>query len=291
MDWLIIGGNGQLGRTFRDVLTARNISFNFSTSETLDITNKDAVLSFVLMNKPKVIVNCAAWTAVDAAEDNIEQAFKVNCDGARFVAQAAKLSNARHVFVSTDYVFPGISDQPYKTQDATEPVSVYGNSKLCGENAVIEEHPLQSYVVRTAWLYSQYGNNFVKTMVRKALENQPVRVVNDQHGQPTHAKGLANYIIDLIEENAPPGIYHGTSSGNTTWHGLTTEIFSLLQKDLALVSAVPSTEYPTRAIRPRYSVLGHSETSRVGVREIQDWRIALQENLNEILLVTKDEMK
>ena len=291
MDWLIIGGNGQLGCTFRDVLSARNISFEFSTSETLDITKRDEVHSFITLHKPKVIVNCAAWTAVDDAEDNVERTYAVNCDGARFVAQAARLNNSRHVLVSTDYVFPGNADQPYDNQADTGPTSVYGASKLCGENAVFEEHPLQSYVVRTAWLYSEYGKNFVKTMVRKALEDQPVRVVIDQRGQPTHTRDLATHIIDLIEKNAPPGIYHGTSSGETTWYELTTEIFSLLQKDATLVSPVPSTEYLTKAARPSYSVLGHLNTVSAGVPEIQDWRIALKTYIDQILLAVKSEMK
>lgn len=291
MLWLIVGGNGQLGRTFRDVLSTHQIPFDFSTSETLNITHQEEVRSFITTLKPQVVVNCAAWTAVDAAEENVQETYAVNCDGARYVARAAREIDARHVLISTDYVFPGNSDRPYETEDATGPISIYGKSKLCGENAALEEHPHHSYVVRTAWLYSQYGKNFVKTMVQKALDGQSVRVVNDQHGQPTHSRDLAEHVIDLVRMDAPPGVYHGTSAGRTTWYELTQEIYSLVKRDVSLVSPVPSTEYPTKAIRPHYSVLGHTKTTSVGVPKIQNWRIALEKYIDEITTAVKSEKK
>jgi dTDP-4-dehydrorhamnose reductase len=289
MSWLIIGGDGQLGLSFCELLTERNISFHFSTIDTLDITNADAVHDFVRQHSPSVVVNCAAWTAVDAAEDNEEAAHAVNCNGARYVAQATKTANATHVLVSTDYVFPGNATTPYKEDDPTGPVSVYGKTKLCGELAALQEHPSNTYIVRTAWLYSQYGHNFVKTMTRQALAGKAVRVVNDQLGQPTHAGDLARHIIDLVISKAPSGVYHGTNTGETSWYDLTREIYSLLGQDPKLVTPVPSSEYPTKATRPSYSVLSHEQTLHNNVSEMQPWNGALRQNMPDIRHVIEAE--
>ena len=289
MSWLIIGGDGQLGLWFRDLLTERNIPFDFSTIDTLDITNHKDVHAFVAQRKPSVVVNCAAWTAVDAAEDNESAAFAVNCDGARHVAQAAKHVGASHVLVSTDYVFPGNASSPYKEDDPTGPVSVYGKSKLCGEKAALSEYSSHTYVVRTAWLYSKYGHNFVKTMTRKALANDPVRVVNDQLGQPTHAGDLAEHIFEIVETQAATGIYHGTNSGQTSWYELTQSIYQLLGKSVDLVNAVPSTEYPTKATRPSFSVLGHNNTIASNIPEMRPWVDALRNNMDDIRKVIEAE--
>lgn len=289
MSWLIIGGDGQLGLSFRDLLTERNIPFDFSTIDTLDITNHKDVHAFVAQRKPSVVVNCAAWTAVDAAEDNESAAFAVNCDGARHVAQAAKHIGAIHVLVSTDYVFPGNATTPYQEDDPTGPVSVYGKSKLCGEQAAMSEYSSHTYVVRTAWLYSKYGHNFVKTMTRKALANDPVRVVNDQLGQPTHAGDLAEHIFEIVETQAPTGIYHGTNSGQTSWYELTQSIYQLLGKSADLVSPVPSTEYPTKATRPSFSVLGHNKTIANNIPEMRTWADALRNNMVDIRKIIESE--
>jgi len=282
MSWLIIGGDGQLGLSFRDLLTELNIPFDFSTIDTLDITNNDDVHAFITQRKPSVVVNCAAWTAVDAAEDNEKAAFAVNCDGARHVAQAAQHVGATHVLVSTDYVFPGNATSPYKEDDPTGPVSIYGKSKLCGEQAALAEYSSHTYVVRTAWLYSKYGHNFVKTMTRKALANDPVRVVNDQLGQPTHARDLAEHIFKIVTAQAPAGMYHGTNSGQASWYELTQSIYQMLGKSSDLVSAVPSTEYPTKAVRPSFSVLDHQKTIANKIPEMRPWADALRHNMEDI---------
>jgi dTDP-4-dehydrorhamnose reductase len=291
MSWLIIGGDGQLGLSFRDLLTERNISFNFSTIDTLDITDEKAVDQFVQQYSPSVVVNCAAWTAVDAAEDHEAAAHAVNCDGARFVARSAKKIGSTHVLVSTDYVFPGNATTPYKEDDPIGPVSVYGKTKLCGERAALEEHPSCTYVVRTAWLYSKYGHNFVKTMTRQALADNTVRVVNDQRGQPTHAGDLAQHIVDLVTASAPFGVYHGTNSGETSWYELTCEIYSLLGRSSDLVVPVPSSEYPTTATRPSYSVLSHEKTLRNNISEMTPWRDSLRQNMSDIREVIEAEKK
>ena len=273
--WLILGGEGQLGLSLQLTLSQANIPYRAVGRDALDVCNRDDCIRIIKEIQPKIVVNCAAWTAVDLAEDNEEQAFNINCTGSRNVAIACRETNATLVHVSTDYVFSGVADAPYETDSSTAPTSVYGRSKLCGELAVSEELPERSYIFRTAWLYSQFRGNFVKTMVRKALSNSPVQVVSDQLGQPTVATDLAQHIVDVVDSNAPYGIFHGTNSGQASWYELTKEIYSFLKVDDSLVTPVPTSEYPTRAIRPQYSVLGHSRTSSLGLKEMTDWKMAL----------------
>ncbi len=273
--WLILGGEGQLGLSLQLILSQANIPYRAAGRDTLDICNRDECIRIIKEIQPQVVVNCAAWTAVDLAEDNEEQAFNINCAGSRNVAIACRETNATLVHVSTDYVFSGVADAPYETDSPTTPTSAYGRSKLCGEHAVQEELPERSYIFRTAWLYSQFRGNFVKTMVRKALTNSPVRVVSDQLGQPTVATDLAQHVIDIVESNAPYGIFHGTNSEQASWYELTKEIYSFLKVDTSLVTPVSTAEYPTRAIRPQYSVLSHSRTSNLGLQEMTDWKTAL----------------
>ena len=280
--WLILGGEGQLGLSLQLTLSQANIPYRAVGRDVLDICNRDECIRIIKELQPQIVVNCAAWTAVDLAEDHEEQAFNINCTGSRNVAIACREANATLVHVSTDYVFSGVSDTPYETDSSTAPTSVYGRSKLCSELAVIEELPKRSYIFRTAWLYSQFRGNFVKTMVRKALAHSPVRVVSDQLGQPTVATDLAQHIIDVVESNAPYGIFHGTNSGQASWYELTKEIYSLLKVDTSLVTPVPTSEYPTRAVRPQYSVLSHSRTSNLGLQEMTDWKMALLNTLPTI---------
>jgi dTDP-4-dehydrorhamnose reductase len=288
--WLILGANGQLGQSLQHVLTARNITFTATDRDTLDIGNRDACIERFGELSPDVVVNCAAWTAVDLAEDNEAEAFRINCDSTRNIAIASREVKAINIHISTDYVFSGVANTPYEVEAPTAPVSVYGKSKLCGEVAIAEEYPEKSYVIRTAWLYSPYGGNFVKTMIRKARTASAVRVVSDQLGQPTLATDLANHIVDLVTQKAPFGTFHGTNSGATSWYELTREIYSLLGVDTSLVSPVPTSEYPTKAVRPQYSVLGHTHTIDCGVAEMRNWKIALQESLPKIVKVISEEI-
>ena len=273
--WLILGGEGQLGLSLQLILSQANIPFRAVGRDTLDICNRDTCIQVISELKPSVVVNCAAWTAVDLAEDHEEEAFSINCNGSRNVAIACREANATLVHVSTDYVFSGVADTPYETDSPTAPTSAYGRTKLCGEEAVREELPERSYIFRTAWLYSQFRGNFVKTMVRKALTNSPVRVVSDQLGQPTVATDLAQHIVHVVQANAPFGIFHGTNSGQASWFELTKEIYSFLKVDTSLVTPVPTSEYPTRAVRPQYSVLSHTHTTDLGLQEMKDWKTAL----------------
>lgn len=279
--WVVTGGHGQLGRSLTDVLHRRNIEHRAVGRADLDITDSAAVSAMFDELRPSVVVNTAAWTAVDAAEDHPTEAFALNADGARNVAVGARRHGARLVQISTDYVFDGDSTLPYSEHDATNPRSIYGSSKLRGEQMVAEVLGDEALIVRTAWLYSEHGSNFVKTMTRRALADAPVRVVDDQHGQPTLAKDLAALVVDLVEARAA-GIHHGTSAGDATWHRLTLEIYDLLGRDRELVSACPSSDYPMRATRPRNSVLGHQRTELAGVRAIRPWQDALHESIDGI---------
>jgi dTDP-4-dehydrorhamnose reductase len=290
--WLILGGEGQLGLSLQLVLSQAQIPYRAVGRDALDICNRDACIHVINDFKPNVVVNCAAWTAVDLAEDHEEDAFNINCAGSRNVAIACREVSATLVHISTDYVFSGVAKTPYETGSPTAPTSAYGRSKLCGEEAVHEELPERSYIFRTAWLYSQFRGNFVKTMVRKALTDSPVRVVSDQLGQPTAATDLAQHIVDVVQSNAPHGIFHGTNSGQASWYELTQEIYAFLKVDTSLVTPVPTSEYPTRAVRPQYSVLSHTHTTDLGLQEMTSWKTALMNALPIIKQqILKEEQK
>ena len=287
--WLVLGGGGQLGRCLEEALVECGIPFTLADRATCDIVDERAVDALVSGLRPAVVVNCAAWTAVDAAEDDESAATLVNHDGARNVAKACKSHGAVLVQVSTDYVFSGNKSGVYDEHSTTNPVSAYGRSKLLGEQAVLDVYPDGTYIVRTAWLYSKFGANFVKTMVRRALAEMPVRVVDDQHGQPTHAGDLARHIIDLVRSGAPQGVYHGTNSGNATWYELAREIYDLMHKQKTLVSPVGTDEYPMKATRPKNSVLGHQRTLAAGADEMRNWKDAIAESIGGIIAVVEKE--
>jgi dTDP-4-dehydrorhamnose reductase len=273
--WLILGAEGQLGLSLQLVLSKNHIPFRHLGRSRLDISNRDQCQQVFSEVMPSVVVNCAAWTEVDLAEDHEEEASYVNCDGVRNIAIACREVSATLIHISTDYVFSGIAESPYEIDAPTSPSSAYGRSKLCGEKAIQEELPNNFYIFRTAWLYSQFKNNFVKTMIRKALSQSPVRVVADQIGQPTEALDLAQHILDVVTSKAPAGIFHGTNSGQATWYELTQEIYNALNVDKALVTPVPTSEYPTKAVRPKYSVLSHARTVELGIAEMEDWKKTL----------------
>lgn len=276
MNWLVTGGYGQLGIAVSNELDAQGITFTALSSKELDITNRASVSDFVGRITPPVIVNCAAWTDVDGAEDKEDLAFKVNSQGAENLALAAVSNNARLIHVSTDYVFSGVSNKPFKIDDQIDPQSAYGRTKADGEKKVLANHPENSYVVRTAWLYSPWGKNFAKTMTRLAFNGHgEVRVVDDQMGQPTSALDLAKQIVNLSLGDAPAGIYHGTNEGQASWFEFAQEIFALADADVSRVVPVSSKEYLRPAKRPSYSVLSHEEWSKTSIEPLRDWKIAL----------------
>jgi dTDP-4-dehydrorhamnose reductase len=284
MTWLITGGSGQLGIAISQELSQRGLCFFSTNSQELDITLNPDTPKFIAQMSPKVIINCAAWTDVDGAENSEDLASKVNSDGAENVAQGAKLCGAKLIHISTDYVFSGNGNSPRQVNDALNPQSAYGRTKADGERRVLATYPENSSIVRTAWLYSLWGKNFAKTIMRHAINGDgEVRVVNDQMGQPTSATDLAKQLVELGLSNSLAGIYHGTNSGQSTWFDFAQEIFKLAGGDASRVVGVSSIEYPRVAKRPSYSVLSHDSWSKTSVQPMRDWRIAIQDAMPAII--------
>jgi len=281
--WLVTGAGGMLGTDLVAALTSGGAPVTGLDRASLDVTDAAAVTDAIARGRPDVVVNCAAWTAVDDAEASEEQALAVNAGGAANLAAGCAASGARLVQVSTDYVFAGDAGQPYAEDDVPAPRTAYGRTKLAGERAVLDHLPGAGYVVRTAWLYGAHGPSFTGTMIRLESERPTVDVVDDQHGQPTWTADVARQIIALARSAAAPGIYHATSSGQTTWFGLAREIFGLLGADPARVRPIPSSALSRPAPRPACSVLGHSAWAGSGIAPIGDWRTALHRALPELV--------
>ncbi len=274
--WLVIGATGMLGRDLTAALERMGEDVTGLTRAELDITDRLAVLTAVKEHEPQVVVNCAAWTAVDDAEAREKEALNVNGYGAGYVAAACAGNGARLVHVSTDYVFRGDGTRPYREDDRPAPRTAYGRTKLAGERAVGRELGDVAYVVRTAWLYGAHGPNFIRTMIRLEQERPAVDVVDDQRGQPTWTADVATQIIALVQADAPGGFFHATSSGETTWYGLAREVFRLLGADEDRVRPVSSGQYPRPAPRPAYSVLGHDAWPAAGIKSPDDWSTVLR---------------
>jgi dTDP-4-dehydrorhamnose reductase len=288
MTWLLTGGTGQLGIELSEELDSRGLVFTAFGSKDLDITQVSIVRDLVSQVSPTVIINCAAWTDVDAAETNEALASKVNGDGAEYIALAAKNCGAKLIHVSTDYVFSGESETQWQVADEIDPQSAYGRTKADGEGRVLGTYPENSSIVRTAWLYSPWGKNFAKTMTSLALNGDgQIRVVNDQVGQPTSATDLAKQLVELSLSTSPAGIYHGTNSGQATWFEFAREIFKLSGADVNRVIPVSSIQYLRPAKRPSYSVLSHDSWAKTAIKPMRDWRIALTEVMPAIISAVK----
>jgi dTDP-4-dehydrorhamnose reductase len=274
---LVVGAAGQLGRDVVDAL-AQNSSLAVLGIDLPEIDITDPVSVELVFGgfDPDYVINCAAYTAVDAAEEDEELAFLVNGLGPRLIAQECRKASAWLVHVSTAYVFDGAATTPYAEDATPDPRSAYGRTKLAGDEAVREILPDSHYLVRTAWLYGCHGSNFVKTMLRLEKERDTVAVVDDQLGQPTYSRDLAWQIVRLFEKHPPPGTYHGTNSGEVTWFGFTQEIFRLAGADPARVLPTTSEEFVRAAPRPSYSVLGHDRWATVGIPEMRPWQEALE---------------
>ena len=245
------------------------------TRAELDVTDAAAVDKVVAEFAPDVIVNAAAYTAVDAAESDEPAAYQVNARGPAVLAGTLARRGGRLVHVSTDYVFAGDAERPYEVDDPTEPRSVYGRTKLAGEQAVQQLLPESAYVVRTAWVYGAAGRNFVKTMVAMERTRPTIQVVDDQRGAPTWSADLARGLVELARSDAPAGVYHCTGSGDTTWFGLTQAIFAEVDADPARVEPTTTDAFPRPAPRPAYSVLSHASWGAAGLTPMPHWRDAL----------------
>lgn len=284
---LITGSNGQLGSEIKRVSVKHenNFRFFFTDVNELDITNREAVESYLKENNIKYIVNCAAYTAVDKAEDDVDLCYKINRDAVANLGIAATNNGAKVIHVSTDYVFDGTASTPYKETDATNPQSVYGQSKQEGEKALSEACP-QSIIIRTAWLYSIFGNNFVKTMMKYGKERDELNVVADQTGTPTNAADLAHAIIKILDfseaHGFEAGIYHYSNEGVTSWYDFTIAI----HKHAGItckVNPITTDQYPTKAKRPQYSVLDKAKIKSVFGLSIPDWEDSLNICIAELL--------
>lgn len=257
MKILVTGAKGQLGSEIRELSSSSDYRFEFIDQEELDLTDLDSIESFLRQSNPDSIINCAAYTAVDKAEDEPEIAQKINAGAPGKIAQFCQKNNTRLIHISTDYVFDGDFNRPINEEDHPNPQSVYGKTKLDGENAVSDNFE-NAYIIRTAWVYSSFGSNFVKTMLRLGKEKKEVNVVSDQIGSPTYAHDLAQAILHIIKEieggNDQPGIYHFSNEGVCSWYDFATEIMRLADLDCK-VNPISTTEFPTKAKRPAYSVL------------------------------------
>ncbi|MEU9172821.1 dTDP-4-dehydrorhamnose reductase [Streptomyces sp. NPDC048420] len=285
--WLVTGAGGMLAQDVLARLAEAGIPAVAATRAELDITEPASVRAAFARHRPAVVVNCAAWTAVDDAESREDEALRINGDGPRHLAEACAETGAVLLQVSTDYVFTGDAEKPYPEDAPTGPRSAYGRTKLAGEQAVLAALPETGYVVRTAWLYGAGGGNFVRTMIKLESVKDTLDVVDDQRGQPTWTVDLADRLVRLgqgaLAGSAPAGVYHGTSGGETTWFGFTRAIFEQLGADPERVRPTTSAAFVRPAPRPAYSVLGHDRWAAAGIEPIRDWREALTEAFTALL--------
>lgn len=282
---VVTGANGQLGNSLRERSAGYpRFTFLFTDVDTLDICDADAVREYVSVNHVDYILNCAAYTAVDKAEDNEALCMRINRDAVRNLGDAAREAGAKVIHVSTDYVFDGTHHVPYVETDATCPASVYGRTKLAGEEALLEACP-DSAIIRTAWLYSEYGNNFVKTMLRLGAEREELRVIFDQVGTPTYAGDLAIAMMSVVEqaENGSflPGVYHFSNEGVCSWYDFTVKILQIAGLK-ARVVPIESKEYPAKAARPHFSVLNKAKIKAAYGMTIPHWEESLRKCMVEL---------
>lgn len=269
---LITGGHGQLGTELRHLLDEKKLEYVSTDADQLDITDKEATYKFITDMKPEIIYHCAAYTAVDKAEDEGKELDeKINVEGTRNVAEAAKAAGSTLIYISTDYVFDGKKkDGMYQVDDTTNPLSEYGRTKLLGEKAV-QETMDNYYIIRTSWVFGIYGHNFIYTMQNLAKTHDRLTVVNDQFGRPTWTRTLAEFMTFVIEKNAPFGVYHLSNENSCSWYEFAREI--LKDTDVE-VAPVTSEEYPQKATRPQYSIMDLSKAKALGF-EIPTWQEAL----------------
>ena len=277
---LVTGANGQLGSEINDLSQNYNYNFFFTCRDDLDITNKLEIETFCINNNINTIINCGAYTAVDKAEDDKENANSVNNLAVKYLAQISKENNISLIHISTDYVFDGTNHKPYTEDDKVKPIGVYGQTKLDGEDAIVEINPKNSIIIRTSWVYSSFGNNFVKTMLRLGKEKDSLGVIFDQVGTPTYAKDLAKSILDIIPKikNDNVEIYHYSNEGVLSWYDFAKEIMRMA-KLTCTINPIESKDYPTPVKRPHYSVLNKSKIKEKFNLEIPFWKDSLDECL------------
>lgn len=276
---LVTGASGQLGYDVERELERRGIEHLGTLSRELDITDRAAVEHLMQSYRPDAVVHCAAYTKVDLAEDEPERCWAVNADGTRNLAAACREIGAKMLYISTDYVFPGTGERSYETGDPTGPVNTYGRSKLAGELAV--QSLLEKYfIVRISWVFGKNGNNFVKTMLRLAETKAELSVVCDQIGSPTYTADLAPLLCDMVQTERY-GVYHATNEGMCAWSEFAEAIFELAGRQV-VVHPIPTSAYPTRAVRPLNSRMSKERLRDNGFQELPEWKNALARYLKEI---------
>ena len=273
MKIIVTGGSGQLGWDVCRELERRNMSVLAPTSAEMNVSDRSAVMHCIEAEAPDAVIHCAAYTKVDAAEDEPERCWAVNVEGTKNIAAACRENGAKMLYISTDYVFPGTGEQAYEADDPVGPVNVYGRSKLAGELAV-QSLLEKFFIVRISWVFGKNGNNFVKTMLRLAETRTELNVVCDQTGSPTYTADLAPLLCDMVQTERY-GNYHATNEGICTWTEFAQEIFALSEKNVT-VHPVPSEEYPTKAARPCNSRLSKQSLTAEGFSLLPSWQDALK---------------
>ncbi|MGJ0364331.1 dTDP-4-dehydrorhamnose reductase [Aliarcobacter cryaerophilus] len=277
---LVTGSNGQVGSEIKELSSNYNYNFFFTTRDDIDITSKDSIKEFCQTNSINVIINCAAYTAVDKAQSDIENADLVNRKAVKKLSIVAKELNIKLIHISTDYVFDGKNFKPYVEEYQTNPQSVYGKTKLDGENEMRDINPLNSIIIRTSWVYSYYGNNFVKTILRLGKEKEELGVIFDQVGTPTYAKDLAKTILDIVPqiENSKVEIYNYSNEGVLSWYDFAKEIMKMAKLNCK-INPIETYQYPTPAKRPHFSLLNKSKIKSKFNLEIPYWKDGLDDCL------------
>ncbi len=280
---LITGSNGQLGSELKELSSNYSYNFFFTTREDIDITSKESVKEYCESNNINTIINCAAYTAVDKAETDEENADLINHKAVKKLALVSNELNIKLIHVSTDYVFDGKNFKPYCEQFQTNPQGVYGKTKLDGENEMININPLNSVIIRTSWVYSFYGNNFVKTMLRLGKEKESLGVIFDQVGTPTYAKDLAYTILEILPkiENKKVQIYNYSNEGVLSWYDFAKEIMKMAKLDCK-INPIETYQYPTPAKRPHYSILNKAKIKKEFDIEIPFWKDGLDDCLRRL---------
>jgi dTDP-4-dehydrorhamnose reductase len=278
MKVIVTGAGGQLGRDLVPVLEQSCEVFALDRTQ-LDVTNYDQSDKLIHSIQPDVIIHCAAYTSVDVAESEEDLAYLINAEGTHNMASIAEKVGAKMCFISTDYVFDGHSSVPYTEYDRTNPQSVYGKSKLAGEQYT-QASSTKYFIVRTSWVYGLHGSNFVKTMLNLSKEHKELKVVSDQTGSPTYTLDLANFLCNLIVTDKY-GIYHATNSGACSWYEFAKAIFELNGTDIQ-VKPCTTAEFPRPASRPKYSVLDHGAIRKNGFEDLRHWREALEHLLGQL---------
>lgn len=282
MKIIVTGVKGQLGYDVVRELKSRGYKdIHGIDIEDLDITNENQVEDFFMRNNPNIIIHCAAYTAVDKAEDNKEICMNVNVYGTKNLVEQAKKYDAKFIYISTDYIFDGEKNVAYEVSDLPNPQSVYGKSKYLGELETLNYD--KHFIVRISWVFGKNGFNFVKTMLRLGKEKESLNVVNDQFGSPTYTYDLSRLLVDLIESDKY-GIYHGTNEGTCTWYEFAKEIFTLANVDIP-VHPILTRDYPTKAKRPKNSIMSKTSLDENGFKRLPNWKDALKRYLKEIEVI------